>query len=136
MKNKLVEQSIEQSLTLYELINELSIDIDQALLKSDTEALSNLCRSLNERQEEVKTNDGAILALLRQLHDLKENDQMKKLLALMRLIQERNQRLTLRLSGIMLIQRNELQKLNKGSTFLRGYRPSLQQTGMRISSTN
>jgi len=132
MENILIKQSLAQ----YQLINELIADIELALQKRNTEALSNLCKSMNALQEEVKINDNAILALLRQPHDLKENEQMKELLVLMQLIQERNQRLMLRLSGIMLIQRNELQKLNKGSTFLRGYRPSLQQTGMRISSTN
>lgn len=132
MKNSIIEQSITQ----YQQIDRLSADIEQAIRERNAYALNSIYTQMNTLQEEVKTNDGAILDLLRYRQDLKESIQMKELLDLMQQIKERNQRLMPQLIGIIAVQRNELQILRKGNSLLQGYRSIPHQTGRRISSAN
>ena len=130
MENEIIAHSIAQ----YRQIARLGDDIEQALQSRGIDALSMLCESMNALQEEVKINDRKVLDQLQNRPDLQENEQVQELLALMQKIQRRNQRLAPQLNGIMAVQRNELQKLNKGNTLLQGYSPSPHQTGKRISS--
>lgn len=132
MKNEIIAQSLAQ----YRQIARLNGDIEQTLQDRDIDTLVMLCETMNDLQEEVKVNDSAVLALLRQQRELHESAQVQELLTLMQEIQERNQRLVPQISGIMAVQRNELQKLNSGNTLLQGYKSAPPQTGKRISSAS
>lgn len=131
MENTLIAQSLMQ----YQQIARLSADIEQALQVRDIETLSGLCETMNGLQQAVQAGGSALLNLLRSRRDLRESAEVRELLAIMEQIKERNQRLAPRINGIMAVQRNELQQLNKGNTLLQGYRKTSPQTGHRISST-
>jgi hypothetical protein len=131
MKNTLIAQALIQ----YQHIARLSADIEQALQVRDIDTLSALCETMNGLQDAVQASDSALLDLLRNRRDLRESAEMLELLAIMEQIKVRNQRLTPQINGIMAVQRNELQQLNKGNTLLQGYRTTSPQTGRRISST-
>lgn len=132
MENEIIAQSIVQ----YRQISYLSDAIEQALQSRNIDALVLLCETMNELQEKVKAYDSQVLDLLQSRRDQKMRTQVQELLDLMQQIQERNQQLAPQISGIMAVQRNELQKLNNGNTILQGYGPSHHQTGKRISSAS
>ena len=126
---------IEQTVIQYRHINQLSLEIEQAVQKNDLAALPALCARLNQAQTEVKPNDSDLLALLRVGTALGESAATKEWLRLMQCIHKRNQRLLPHINSIMAVQRNELHTLKKGNSMLQGYRPGSVQTGGRITSS-
>ena len=132
MNNEIIAQSLAQ----YQQIARLSVAIEQAFQERNGEALLSLCETMHSLQEAIKPNDDLVVALLRQRPQLKESPQLKGLLTLMQEIQDRNRQLAPQISGIMAVQRNDLQKLNKGNALLQGYKSAPPQTGKRISSAS
>jgi len=132
MEQTFIQQSLEQ----YRRIDGVHNEIEQAVQTRNCEAIAALSATLDELQHGAKENDATILDLLRNRREMRDSAPMVELLALMRSIQERNLRLAAQLKGIMAVQRNELQTMQKGNTVLQGYRPVADYTGRRISISN
>jgi hypothetical protein len=124
---------IEQAIARYRCINQVSLEIEQAIVKNDRGNVTALCVQLNHLQTEAKTDDSALVAVLQERRELGESAAFKEWLGLMQAIQARNQRLLLHLSSIMAVRRNELRTLHQGATVLQGYHPGSIQTGKRVS---
>ena len=77
---------------------------------------------------------GRLADILQQDNALSQSPRLKELHCLMSRIRERNERLTPQLTGIMAVQRDELNKMRQGSTMLQGYAAPAQQTGKHLSS--
>lgn len=126
---------IEQAVARYRCINQVSLAIEQAILKDGLENLAALCAHLHQLQEEAKIDDGGLLLLLRDREEWRDDAAIKEWLTLMRSIHERNQRLMPHVKSIMAVRRNELRTLHKGASVLQGYRSGSNQTGNRLSSS-
>jgi len=127
---------IDHALAGYQEVDRLSREIEQALQTENVGALSALFLSMNTLQEAIKDQDRQVLDMMRSRPDIAKTGQLEELLNLMRAIAERNQRLLPRISSIMAVQRDEMRKLNRGNTLLKGYRTVPRQSGGRISSSN
>lgn len=132
MEQPIIQQSLEQ----YRRIAGVHDKIEQAVQARNCEAIASLSAMLDTLQQGAKENDNAILNLIRNRPEMRNSPPMRELLALMRVIQQRNQRIAGQIKSIMAVQRNDLQKMQKGNTVLQGYRPAADYTGRRISISN
>lgn len=129
-------QIIEQSLADYRAIADHLNIIERAMRGQDSKAIIALSQQLIQLQEQVKTNDTAIVDMVQNSPSMRRDPQLEELVELMRSIHRQNERVTSQLRSIMVIHREELMKLKKGNTVLQGYRPATQKTGKRISISN
>jgi len=129
-------QIIDQSLADYQAIAEHLNIIERAMRGQDSKAIIALSQQLIDLQEQVKTNDSVIVDMVQTAPNLRKDPRLMELIELMRAIHKQNERVTSQLRSILVIHREELMKLKKGNTVLRGYRPATQQGGKRISISN
>nr|WP_320009554.1 hypothetical protein [uncultured Desulfobulbus sp.] len=129
-------QIIEQSLADYQAIAEHLNIIERAMRGQDSKVIIALSQQLIQLQEQVKSNDNTILEMVHTTPELRRDPHILELIELMRAIHQQNERVTRQLRSILVIHREELVKLKKGNTVLRGYRPATQHTGKRISISN
>lgn len=127
---------IEQSFADYTAIAKHLRIIERAMRGQDSQAVFALSQQLLQLQQQVKTNDAAILEMVHADPGLRREPKLVELIDLMHQIHRHNERVSAQLRSIMIIHREELMKLKKGNTVLRGYRPVTQHTGRRISISN
>jgi hypothetical protein len=127
---------IAQSLADYKAIGEHLNIIERAMRGQDSKAIIALSQQLLQLQKQVRENDTAIIEMAHTDPNIHNTPQLQELIELMRTIHKQNERMTRQLRSIMAIHREELLKLKKGNTVLRGYRPATQHTGRRISISN
>ena len=127
--------SLRQAVARYRQINQLSLEIEQAILHNRLENIAELSELMQQTQEQVKNDDTHLLTLFRNQPGLGEDQTVQEWLSLMEMIHARNQQLLPRINSILALQRNELQTLRRGSSVLQGYRPAIVHTGRRLSSS-
>jgi len=126
---------IEQAAAQYRQLDQVGVEVEQAVQNNELAALPELCARLNTLQEQARALDADLLELVRRQPELRELAVTGEWLRLMHGIGERNRRLMPRLKSIVAVQRNELHTLRKGNSMLQGYKPGIAQTGRRISSS-
>lgn len=126
---------LRQAVARYRQINQLSLEIEQAILHNRLDDIAELGELMHQAQEQAKYDDTHLLTLFRNQPGLGEDQTVHEWLSLMEMIHARNQQLLPRINSILALQRNELQTLRRGSSILQGYRPASVHTGRRLSSS-
>ena len=127
---------IEQSLASYQSVAEHLQTIEKAMHGQNSTAIIAVSKELLHLQEQVKATDIALLEKVQADPAFREEPQLVDLIDLMRHIHQYNNRVTAQLRSIMVVHRDELQKMRKGNTALKGYRQPTVRTGRRISIAN
>ena len=125
---------IEKALATYRTILALMKEIEQLLHGQDTEKMLEKYQQMMHTQDEAKELDQEILSVLNNASDPTRTTRILDLLDLMQTIQDANHRLTPQMQGIMAVQKNELNKLKKGSSMMRHYHSHTSQTGQLVSN--
>ena len=126
---------LQQSVARYRQINQLSLEIEQAVLHNRLDDITELYTRMGQAQEQAKNDDANLSDLLRNQPELGEHHAVREWLSLMEMIHARNQHLLPRINSILALHRSELQTLRRGSSVLQGYRPAAVHTGRRLSSS-
>ena len=126
---------LQQSIARYQQINQLSLQIEQAVLHNRLDDIAELCELMDLIQDQAKGDDAHLSSLFLNQPELIEDSAAQEWLSLMEMIHARNQQLLPRINSILALHRSELQTLRKGSSVLQGYRPSTVHTGRRLSSS-
>lgn len=126
---------LHQSVIRYRQINQLSLEIEQAVLHNRLDDIAELNELMHHAQEQAKHDDTHLLTLFRNQPEFGKDPAVQEWLSLMQTIHTRNQQLLPRINSILAHQRSELQTLRRGSSVLQGYRPATAQTGRRLSSS-
>lgn len=122
---------IEQSLANYQSIATHLCSIEKVMRGQNCIEIVALSQQLIQLQEQVKSNDTAILDMVHTNPRFRHEPRLQELIDLMRHIHRHNDRLTTQLRSIMVVHRDELMKMKKGNTALQGYRPATQPTGRK-----
>ena len=126
---------LHQNVIRYRQINQLGLEIEQAVLHNRMDNIAELCELMHQAQDQAKYDDTHLLTLFRNQPELREDPTVQEWLSLMQTIHTRNQKILPRINSILALQRSELQTLRRGSSVLQGYRPATVQTGRRLSSS-
>lgn len=125
---------IEKALDTYHTIFALMIEIEQLLPGQNTEMMLEKYQQMMHSQDEAKELDQDVLNVLNTVNDPTSNTSILELLDLMQKIQDTNHRLTPQIHGIIAVQKNELNKLNQGSSMMRHYHSHTRKTGQLVSN--
>jgi hypothetical protein len=126
---------LQQSVVRYRQINQLSLEIEQAVLHNRLDDIADLCELMDLTQDQAKGEDAHLSSLFLNHPELIEESAAQEWLSLMEMIHARNQQLLPRINSILALHRSELQTLRRGSSLLQGYRPTTVHTGRRLSSS-
>ncbi len=126
----------EKALGLFRAMDALGLTIEEAVRHGNLDRLDTLRQEMEILQEAAAPAWESARAQLEEQGADEGHEAVRELLALMRVIHDRNRYLEPRLQGMMAMHRAEVEKLQSGNTILQGYRPILSKTGRLISSSN